>query len=77
MSRVCRNCGHEARNHFSARSPIIKGCLEKDCKCDWAWNGKNDTIPIDRGSVGNDGDNRDLYATIDTMHVKVMGKKHS
>jgi hypothetical protein len=43
ISGVCRNCGHKARNHYAASSPIMKRCLEKDCKCDWAWNGKNDT----------------------------------
>jgi hypothetical protein len=43
MPGICRNCGHKARNHFSENSPIRRRCLERDCKCDWAWNGENDT----------------------------------
>jgi hypothetical protein len=42
-SGICRNCGHKARNHFSENSPIRRRCLERDCKCDWTWNGLNDT----------------------------------
>jgi hypothetical protein len=30
----------------------MKRCLEKDCKCDWAWNGDNDTSAVDRGTIG-------------------------
>jgi hypothetical protein len=62
MSGVCRNCGHKVRNHFAASSPVMKRCLEKGCKCDWAWNGDNDTTAVDRGTIGIDGHGADLSA---------------
>ena len=55
VSGVCRNCGHKARNHFAERSPLTKRCLEKDCKCDWAWDGKNETNPVDQRRIGGLG----------------------
>ena len=61
-SGICRNCGHKVRNHFAASSPVMKRCLEKDCKCDWAWNGDNDTSAVEPGTVKIQGHGADLPA---------------
>ena len=40
----CRNCGHSAMNHFAKNSIVKRGCMEKECNCDWRWDGMNETV---------------------------------
>ena len=62
-SGVCKNCGHKARNHFSDNSPIRGRCLERDCKCNWTWNGENDT-------------NAPLSEAMETSHPLIAHSSH-
>jgi hypothetical protein len=42
---LCKECGHNVRNHFAENSPIRKHCIENGCRCNWVWDGNNETKP--------------------------------
>jgi hypothetical protein len=70
---VCKKCGHDVRNHFAERSPIRKHCAEKDCECDWAWDGDCTTRMV---QVVREIESSHVPAAIPQLAPQVKEHKH-